>query len=52
MEAELIAKCRERLAAYKCPRSVDFVTELPREPTGKLAKRVLRDPYWADGGGA
>jgi long-chain acyl-CoA synthetase len=46
-ERELIDFCRERLAAYKCPRSVDFVAALPREPTGKLLKRKLRDPYWA-----
>jgi acyl-CoA synthetase (AMP-forming)/AMP-acid ligase II len=44
--AELIAYCRERLAAYKCPRSVDFVGELPRLPTGKLRKRDLRARYW------
>jgi len=47
LAAELIDFCRDRLAGYKCPRSVDFVAELPREPTGKLAKRRLRDPYWA-----
>jgi len=46
-ERELIDFCRERLAAYKCPRSIDFVAALPREPTGKLLKRKLRDPYWA-----
>src|SRR5262249_35184582 len=46
-ERDLIAFCRQRLAAYKCARSVDFVDALPREPTGKLAKRRLRDPYWA-----
>ncbi|GGL24923.1 acyl-CoA synthetase [Planomonospora parontospora] len=46
LEAELIAYCRDRLAAYKCPRSVDFRVELPRHPTGKLYKRVLRDEYW------
>jgi long-chain acyl-CoA synthetase len=47
-EAErLITWCRERLAAYKCPRSVDFRDELPRYPTGKLYKRLLRDEYWA-----
>jgi len=44
---ELIDFCRERLAGYKCPRSVDFTDALPREPTGKLLKRRLRDPYWA-----
>jgi acyl-CoA synthetase (AMP-forming)/AMP-acid ligase II len=43
---ELIAFCRSQLADVKCPRSVDFVDELPRHPTGKLYKRLLRDPYW------
>ena len=46
MEAELIAFCRARLADVKCPRSVDFRAELPRMPTGKLLKRLLRDEYW------
>jgi acyl-CoA synthetase (AMP-forming)/AMP-acid ligase II len=41
----LIDFCRERIAHFKCPRSVDFVEELPRLPTGKLLKRVLRDRY-------
>ena len=45
-EDELIRFCREHLAHYKCPRTVDFVEELPRLPTGKLYKRVLRDKYW------
>jgi long-chain acyl-CoA synthetase len=44
---ELLAFCKERLAAFKCPRSIDFVSELPRDPNGKLYKRKLRDPYWA-----
>jgi long-chain acyl-CoA synthetase len=44
---ELIAYARERLAAYKCPASVDFTDVLPRNPSGKLLKRELRDPYWA-----
>jgi long-chain acyl-CoA synthetase len=39
--------CRERLAGYKCPRSVDFSDALPRDPSGKLYKRKLRDPWWA-----
>ncbi|GAA3959627.1 acyl-CoA synthetase [Actinomadura viridis] len=46
LEAELIAYCREHLAHYKCPRTVDFRSELPRHPTGKLYKRLLRDEYW------
>ena len=47
LEAELIAFCRESLSPIKCPRSIDFETELPRHPTGKLYKRLLRDRYWA-----
>jgi acyl-CoA synthetase (AMP-forming)/AMP-acid ligase II len=43
---ELVAWCREKLAHYKCPRSVDIMVELPRNPTGKLLKRDLRKPYW------
>ena len=46
LEAELIAFCRERLADFKCPRSVDFLEQLPRSRTGKLYKRELQDPYW------
>lgn len=42
----LIAFCRDRLTHYKCPRSVDFVAELPRTAMGKLSKRELRAPYW------
>ena len=47
---ELITYCRDRLAGFKCPRSVDFVTALPRTETGKLVKRTLRDAYWAGAG--
>ena len=46
LAAELIAYCRERLAAYKCPRSVDFDLNLPRHATGKLYKQLVRDRYW------
>jgi long-chain acyl-CoA synthetase len=46
IEAELIAYCREHLARHKVPRSVDFDPRLPRLPTGKLYKRLLRDRYW------
>jgi len=47
LEAELIAYCRERLSAVKCPRSIDFEAELPRHETGKLYKREIRERYWA-----
>jgi long-chain acyl-CoA synthetase len=46
-EAELLAWSKDRIAGFKRPRSVDFVDELPRNPSGKLLKRVLREPYWA-----
>jgi acyl-CoA synthetase (AMP-forming)/AMP-acid ligase II len=46
LERALIGFCRQHLAHFKCPRSVDFVDELPRLPTGKLYKRLLRDRYW------
>ncbi|MFC4008733.1 AMP-binding protein [Nonomuraea purpurea] len=50
LEAELIAYCRERLAHYKCPKSVDFRAGLPRHPTGKLYKRLLKEEYWPTDG--
>ena len=43
---ELLAYARGHLAHYKCPRSIDFVEQLPRLPTGKLYKRLLKDRYW------
>ena len=46
LEQELIAFCRAHLAHLKCPRSIDFTERLPRLPTGKLYKRVLKDRYW------
>jgi len=46
-EEELVGWCRERLAHFKCPRSVDVLEALPRNPTGKILKRSLREPYWA-----
>lgn len=46
LASELQAFCRAHLAPVKCPRSIDFVEELPRSATGKLYKRLLRDPYW------
>ena len=43
---DIIAFARERLAHFKCPKSVDFVEVLPRNPSGKVLKRELREPYW------
>jgi acyl-CoA synthetase (AMP-forming)/AMP-acid ligase II len=45
-QEELIAWCKESLASYKCPTSVDIIDLLPRNPTGKILKRELRRPYW------
>jgi long-chain acyl-CoA synthetase len=46
LEAELIDYCRAHLAGYKCPRTVEFEAELPRDPNGKLYKRRIRERYW------
>jgi long-chain acyl-CoA synthetase len=48
LERELIEFCRQELSHYKCPQSVDFESQLPRQPTGKLYKRLLRDRYWGN----
>ena len=50
LAGELIAFCRQHLADVKCPRSIDFREELPRHPTGKLYKRLLKDEYWQAAG--
>lgn len=44
--ADIIAWARERIAAYKIPKSVDFIDALPRNPSGKVLRRELRQPYW------
>jgi acyl-CoA synthetase (AMP-forming)/AMP-acid ligase II len=44
--AELSQWCQERLARYKCPRTIDIIDELPRNPTGKILKKDLRKPFW------
>ncbi|GAB1333841.1 hypothetical protein ACE1SV_04310 [Streptomyces sp. E-15] len=48
IESALLAHCTGLLAGYKRPRSIDFITEMPRDPNGKLYKRRLRQPYWED----
>jgi acyl-CoA synthetase (AMP-forming)/AMP-acid ligase II len=46
-EEEIIDFCRGKLGGFERPRSVDFIEELPRNPSGKVLKRDLREPYWA-----
>ncbi|MBB5185916.1 acyl-CoA synthetase (AMP-forming)/AMP-acid ligase II [Zhongshania antarctica] len=48
LSEDLIAYCKERLAAYKSPRQFEFIAALPRNPSGKVLKRLLREPYWRD----
>jgi len=48
LAAELFAHCRQHLAGFKVPRSIDFEPQLPREPTGKLRKHLIRDRYLSD----
>ena len=45
-EADVIAHARTQIAGYKCPKSVDFIAALPRNPSGKILRRELRAPYW------
>ncbi len=45
-EEDIIGFMRQRIAHFKCPHSVDFLDAIPRNPTGKILKRVLREPYW------
>ncbi|WCK53369.1 long-chain-fatty-acid--CoA ligase [Aneurinibacillus sp. Ricciae_BoGa-3] len=49
-EEEIIAFCRERMAHFKCPKSVQFVPELPKTASGKIQKVVLREPFWIEVG--
>jgi len=44
--AELIERCGRTLAGFKKPRGVDFVSELPKNPNGKVVRRLVRDTYW------
>jgi acyl-CoA synthetase (AMP-forming)/AMP-acid ligase II len=44
---EIMEFCRGKVGGFERPRSVDFVAALPRTPSGKVLKRVLREPYWA-----
>jgi len=44
---DIIAWAKDRIAGYKCPKTVDFVDVLPRNPSGKILRKDLREPYWA-----
>jgi long-chain acyl-CoA synthetase len=46
LRGEVMAALGESIAKFKHPRSIDFIAEMPRDPSGKLFKRKLRDPYW------
>jgi long-chain acyl-CoA synthetase len=46
LERELVAWCRDALAHFKCPRQIDFVNSIGRDPNGKVRKAHLRAPYW------
>ena len=45
-EEDLINFCKDRIASYKKPQSSDFIDEVPRNASGKVLKKVLREPYW------
>ena len=49
LTVELLAYLAEHLSRQKIPRSIDYIDEMPRLPTGKLYKRLLRDRYWGEG---
>ena len=46
LSLELLDFCKEKLAKFKIPKSIDYTDDMPRDPNGKLYKRKLRDPYW------
>jgi long-chain acyl-CoA synthetase len=46
LKQDVLAFCRDKLAKFKMPKTIDFTNEMPRDPNGKLYKRKLRDPYW------
>ena len=48
LSEELITWARERLASFKCPRSIDYADDLPRSEAGKIQRKLIRAPYWED----
>ena len=49
-EQDIIDSTKEKIASYKCPTSINFIQEMPRNPSGKILRRELREPYWDDKG--
>jgi acyl-CoA synthetase (AMP-forming)/AMP-acid ligase II len=47
-EDQIISYAKEKIASYKCPKTINFIRELPRNPSGKVLRRELRDPFWKD----
>ncbi|MFL2754027.1 MAG: long-chain-fatty-acid--CoA ligase [Gammaproteobacteria bacterium] len=47
-EDQIISYAKEKIASYKCPKTINFIDELPRNPSGKVLRRELRDPFWKD----
>ena len=45
-EEEIINYTKTKIASYKCPKSINFISELPRNPSGKVLRRELRAPFW------
>lgn len=50
IESEIISYSKEQIASYKCPTSIEFIKDIPRNPSGKILRRVLREPYWGEKG--
>ena len=50
IENEIISYSKEQIASYKCPTSIEFIKDIPRNPSGKILRRVLREPFWAEKG--
>ena len=50
IESEIISYSKEQIASYKCPTSIEFIKDIPRNPSGKILRRVLREPFWDEKG--
>jgi len=48
IESEIIGYTKKQIASYKCPTSVEFIKDIPRNPSGKILRRILREPFWAE----